>query len=168
MIGPLPLGLCPRLITTKTAAQCASLFCGTWRRHCPFSHPHHCFNPTTERSSPTRLLWSAQRAQSGQHDFDQLCTHSGHRAPHTPPRSAHKTNGREAVLTVPHRGRVNEAHHFRSGEELEATLHRLCLASKPAAAKFPALGKQAPCRRMKDWHKLQARVFKEAAIQSGM
>ena len=63
-----------------------------------------------------------KRATTGKRDFDRLCTELGidHRL--TPPKSP-QTNG----MVERFNGRIGEvpqSHHFRSGEELETTLHR--------------------------------------------
>ena len=60
-------------------------------------------------------------------------------------------------------GRIEEvlqSHHFRSGEELETTLHRyvwLCNQQLPQSA----LGSKSPLQAMKDWHKLKPALFKK-------
>jgi transposase InsO family protein len=69
-----------------------------------------------------RLFGLRKRVQSGQHDFDQLCTELDIEHRLTPPRSP-QTNG----MVERFNGRIEDvlqSHHFRSGEELEATLHR--------------------------------------------
>jgi len=53
---------------------------------------------------------------------------------------------------------VLQSHHFRSGEELETTLHRyvlLCNQQLPQSA----LGSKTPLQAMKDWHKLKPELF---------
>ena len=55
---------------------------------------------------------------------------------------------------------VLQSHHFRSSEELEATLHRyvwLCSQQLPQSA----LGSKSPLQAMKDWHKLKAKLFRK-------
>ena len=58
-------------------------------------------------------------------------------------------------------GRIEEvlqSHHFRSGAELETTLHRyalLCNQQLPQSA----LGSKTPLQAMKDWHKLKPGLF---------
>jgi hypothetical protein len=69
-----------------------------------------------------RLFGLRKRAQSGKHEFDTLCAalEIEHRL--TPPRSP-QTNG----MVERFNGRIEDvlqSHHFQSGEELEATLHR--------------------------------------------
>ena len=55
---------------------------------------------------------------------------------------------------------VLQSHHFRSGEELEATLHRYVALYNQ---QFPqsALGSMTPLQAMKDWHKLKPDLFKK-------
>ena len=65
---------------------------------------------------------SCKRAATGQHEFDTLCSALGIKHRLTPPRSP-QTNG----MVERFNGRIEEvlqSHHFRSGEELEITLHR--------------------------------------------
>jgi len=54
---------------------------------------------------------------------------------------------------------VLQSHHFRSGEELEATLDRyVWLYNQPLPQS--ALGSKTPLQTMKDWHKLKPALFK--------
>ena len=60
-------------------------------------------------------------------------------------------------------GRIEDvlrSHHFRSGEELEATLHRYVWLYNQ---KLPqsALSSKTPLQAMKDWHKLKPELFKK-------
>ena len=69
-----------------------------------------------------RLFGLRKRAATGGHEFDKLCFELDivHRL--TPPRSP-QTNG----IVERFNGRIEDvlqSHHFRSGEELETTLHR--------------------------------------------
>jgi hypothetical protein len=55
---------------------------------------------------------------------------------------------------------VLQSHHFRSGEELETTLHRyvwLYNQRLPQAAS----GRKSPLQAMKDWHKHKPQMFKK-------
>ena len=69
-----------------------------------------------------RLFGLRKRSPSGKHAFDQLCTDLAIEHRLAPP--AHpQTNGRIECFN----GRIEEvlqSHHFRSGEELQTTLHR--------------------------------------------
>ena len=69
-----------------------------------------------------RLFGLRKRAATGKHEFDLLCSDLGidHRL--APPQHP-QTNG----MVERFNGRIEEvlwSHHFRSGEELETTLHR--------------------------------------------
>jgi len=73
-----------------------------------------------------RLFGLRKRAQSGEHEFVRLCSELDIEHRLTPPRSP-QTN----AMVKRFNGRVEDvlqSHHFRSGEELEATLDRyVCL-----------------------------------------
>ena len=63
-----------------------------------------------------------ERSATGQHEFDTLCAALNIEHRLTPPRSP-QTNG----MVERFNGRIEDvlqSHHFRSGEELETTLHR--------------------------------------------
>ena len=86
-----------------------------------------------------RLFGLRKRNPTGQNEFDHLCDDLGieHRlAPQQHP----QTNG----MVERFNGRIEEIlqiHHFRSGEELQTTLHRyVLLYNQPWAAR-------RPCRR---------------------
>jgi len=69
-----------------------------------------------------RLFGLRKRAATGKHDFDTLCAALDIEHRLTPPRSP-QTNG----MVERFNGRIEDvlqSHHFRSGEELEATLDR--------------------------------------------
>lgn len=75
----------------------------------------------------------------------------------TPPKSP-QTNG----MVERFNGRIEEvlqSHHFRSGEELEATLHRYVWLYNQQLPQS-ALGSKSPLRAMKDWYNLTPEVFK--------
>jgi hypothetical protein len=60
-------------------------------------------------------------------------------------------------------GRIEEvlqSHHFRSGEELETTLHRYVWLYNQQLPQS-ALGSKPPLQAMKDWHKLRPELFKK-------
>jgi transposase InsO family protein len=76
----------------------------------------------------------------------------------TPPKSP-QTNG----MVERFNGRIEEvlqSHHFRSGEELETTLHRYVLLYNQQLPQS-ALGSKTPLQAMKDWHKLKPELFKK-------
>mgnify|MGYP000721602883 CR=1 FL=1 len=67
------------------------------------------------------------------------------------------------VKVVRVNGHINpeqQNHHFRSGEELEATLHRYVLLYNQQLTQS-ALGSRSPLQAMKDWHKLKPELFKK-------
>ena len=69
-----------------------------------------------------RLFGLRKRSPTGQHEFDQLCADLGIEHRLAPPQHP-QTNG----MVERFNGRIEEvlqSHHFRSGEELETTLHR--------------------------------------------
>ena len=121
-----------RIFKTKTAAK-ARRFLRDLERACPMRI----------RTVPTcygkeftdRFFGPRKRAATGQHEFDTLCTalEIEHRL--TSPKSP-QTNG----MVERFNGRIEEvlqSHHFRSGEELEITLHRyvwLCNQQLPQSA----------------------------------
>ena len=60
-------------------------------------------------------------------------------------------------------GRIEEvlqSHHFRSGEELEATLHRYVPLYNQQLPQS-VLGSKTPLQAMKDWHILKPELFKK-------
>ena len=60
-------------------------------------------------------------------------------------------------------GRIEEvlqSHHFRSGEELETTLHRY-VALYNQQLPQSALGSMTPLQAMKDWHRLKPELFRK-------
>jgi transposase InsO family protein len=98
---------------------------------------HHVIRVSSQRACPIRirttltdygkeftdrLFGLRKRAATGEHEFDQLCSELGIEHRLTPPKSP-QTNG----MVERFNGRIEEvlqSHHFRSGEELETTLHR--------------------------------------------
>ncbi len=55
---------------------------------------------------------------------------------------------------------ILQSHHFRSGEELEATLHRY-VALYNQQLPQSALRSKTPLEAIKDWHKLKPELFKK-------
>ena len=109
------------------------------------------------REFTDRLFGLRKRAASGQHEFDQLCTDLGIERRLAPPQHP-QTNG----MVERFNGRIGEvlqSHHFRSGEELETTLHRYVVrrslepmaftAHTHTTSSFPSQPWAAgrPCRR---------------------
>jgi transposase InsO family protein len=105
-----------------------------------------------------RLFGLRRRAATGAHAFDRLCAklRIEHRLP--PPASP-QTNG----IVERFNGRIEEvlqSYPFRSGEELETTLHRsvrLCNQQLPQSA----LGGRSPLQAMKDWHEHKPQLFRK-------
>jgi hypothetical protein len=59
-------------------------------------------------------------------------------------------------------GRIEDglqSHHFRSGEEVETTLHRYAWLYNQQLPQS-VLGSKTPLQEMKDWHKLKPKLFK--------
>jgi len=118
-----------------------------------------------------RLFGLRKRAQSGKHEFDTLCAALDIEHRLTPPRSP-QTNGpplgdckqSPAGQRVERfNGRIEDvlqSHHFRSGEELETTLHRYVWLYNQELPQS-ALGSKTPLQAMKDWHKLKSGSFKK-------
>ena len=81
----------------------------------------------------TDRLFGARDCQpSGEHEFDQLCQALGIKHRLTK-RRAPQTNG----MVERFNGRISDilkTHHFRSGEDLRATLHRYVDLYNPTAA----------------------------------
>ena len=117
------------------------------------------FEPNGERPRVHRHLFGLRkRATSGKHEFDLLCSDLGidHRL--APPQHR-QTNG----MVERFNGRIEEvlrSHHFRSGEELETTLHRYVLLYNQQLPQS-ALGSKTPLQAMKDWHKMKPELFKK-------
>lgn len=105
-----------------------------------------------------RLFGLRKRAATSEHGFDILCValDIDHRL--TPPKSP-QTNG----MVERFDGRIEEvlqSHHFRSGEELEITLHRYVWLYNQQLPQS-ALGSKTPLQAMQDWHKLKPELFKK-------
>ena len=105
-----------------------------------------------------RLFGLRKRAATGEHEFDTLCTtlEIEHRL--TPPKSP-QTNG----MVERFNGRIEEvlqSHHFRSGEEVETTLHRYVWLYNQQIPQS-ALSSKTPLQAMKNWNKLRPELFKK-------
>jgi len=103
-----------------------------------------------------RLFGARDRPPSGEHEFDQLCQALGieHRLtkPGTP-----QTNG----MVERFNGRISDilkTHHFHSGEDLRATLHRY-VALYNHQLPQAALGGKTPLQAMKEWFKSNPELF---------
>jgi hypothetical protein len=105
-----------------------------------------------------RLFGLRKRAATGEHEFDKLCADLDIEHRLTPPKSP-QTNG----MVERFNGRIEEvlqSHHFRSGEELETTLHRYVWLYNQQLPQS-ALGSRTPLQAMKDWHKLKPELFRK-------
>jgi len=139
----------------KTAAN-ARRFLRDLERACPL----HIRTVLTDNGKEftDRLFGLRKRAATGAHEFDQLCSDLDidHRL--TPPKSP-QTNG----MVERFNGRIEEvlqSHHFRSGEELETTLHSYVWLYNQQLLQS-ALGSKTPLQAMKDWHNLKPDLFKK-------
>jgi transposase InsO family protein len=103
-----------------------------------------------------RLFGLCKRAATGEHEFDTLCAALAIEHRLTPPKSP-QTNG----MVERFNGRIEEvpqSHQFRSGEELETTLHRYVWLYNQQLPQS-ALGSKSSLQAMKDWHKLKPEMF---------
>lgn len=108
-----------RVYNSKTAAN-ARRFLRDLERACPLRIRTILTDKGKEFTD--RLFGLRKRAQTGRHEFDRLCAELDIDYRLTPPMSP-QTNG----MVERFNGRIEDVlqgHHFRSGEELEATLHR--------------------------------------------
>ncbi len=144
-----------RVFPAKTAAN-ARRFLRDLERACPIRIRTVLTDNGKEFTD--RLFGLRKRAATGAHAFDALCTalEIEHRL--TPPKSP-QTNG----MVERFNGRIEEvlqSHHFRSGEDLETTLHRYVWLYNQQLPQS-ALTSKAPLQAMKDWHKLKPELFKK-------
>ena len=144
-----------RVYSNKTAAN-ARRFLRDLERACPIRI--RTILTDNGKEFTDRLFGLRKRCATGRHQFDRLCHDLDIEHRLTPPKSP-QTNG----MVERFNGRIEEvlqSHHFRSGEELEATLHRYVWLYNQ---KLPqsALRSQTPLHAMKEWHKLKPQLFKE-------
>ena len=144
-----------RIFNAKTAAN-ARHFLRDLDRACPMRIQTILTDNGKEFTD--RLFGLRKRAATGAHEFDKLCAalEIEHRL--TPPKSP-QTNG----MVERFNGRIEEvlqSHHFRSGEELQTTLHRYVWLYNQRLPQS-ALRSQTPLQMMKDWHKLRPELFKK-------
>jgi transposase InsO family protein len=144
-----------RIYNNKTAAN-ARRFLRDLERACPIRI--RTILTDNGKEFTDRLFGLRKRAATGEHEFDQLCADLGIEHRLTPPRSP-QTNG----MVERFNGRIEDvlqSHHFRSGEELEATLHRYVWLYNQQLPQS-ALGSKSPLQAMKDWHKIKPKLFKK-------
>lgn len=130
-----------RVFKAKTAAN-ARRFLRDLKRACPLRIRTILTDNGKEFTG--RLFGLRKRGATGQHEFDRLCAALDIEHRLTPPKSP-QTNG----MVERFNGRIEEvlqSHHFRSGEELETTLHRYVqLYNQHLPSQFWAA--RHPCRR---------------------
>ena len=144
-----------RIYNNKTAAN-ARRFLRDLERACPIRI--RTILTDNGKEFTDRLFGLRKRVATGRHEFDRLCSELDIEHRLTPPRSP-QTNG----MVERFNGRIEDvlqSHHFRSGEELEATLHRYVWLYNQQLPQS-ALGSKTPLRAMKDWHKLKPELFKK-------
>jgi hypothetical protein len=133
------------------------------------AHSHHSYGVANDCANGSsnigegkdftdRLFGLRKRAATDKHDFDTLCTELGidHRL--TPPQSP-QTNG----MVERFNGRIEDvlqSHHFRSGEDLNATMHRYVWLYNQQLPQS-VLQSRTLLQAMKDWHKLRPELFKK-------
>ena len=144
-----------RIFKAKTAAN-ARRFLRDLERACPMRI--RTILTDNGKEFTDRLFGLRKRAPTGEHEFDKLCADLDidHRL--TPPKSP-QTNG----MVERFNGRIEEvlqSHHFRSGEELEATLHRYVWLYNQQLPQS-ALGSRSPLQAMKDWYTIKHKLFKK-------
>jgi transposase InsO family protein len=144
-----------RIFKAKTAAN-ARRFLRDLERACPIRI--RTILTDNGKEFTDRLFGLRKRAATGEHEFDKLCTELAIEHRLTPPKSP-QTNG----MVERFNGRIEEvlqSHHFRSGEELEVTLHRYVWLYNQQLPQS-ALASRSPLQAMKDWHKLKPELFKK-------
>ncbi len=144
-----------RIYNNKTAAN-ARRFLRDLERACPIRI--RTILTDNGKEFTDRLFGLRKRIATGKHEFDRLCTELDIEHRLTPPRSP-QTNG----MVERFNGRIEDvlqSHHFRSGEELDATLHRYVWLYNQQLPQS-ALGSKTPLQAMKDWHTLKPELFKK-------
>jgi transposase InsO family protein len=144
-----------RVFKAKTAAN-ARRFLRDLERACPLRI--RTILTDNGKEFTDRLFGLRKRAATGEHEFGKLCAALDIEHRLTPPKSP-QTNG----MVERFNGRIEEvlqSHHFRSGEELETTLHRYVWLYNQQLPQS-ALGSKTPLQAMKDWHKLKPELFKK-------
>jgi transposase InsO family protein len=144
-----------RIFKAKTAAN-ARRFLRDLERACPIRI--RTILTDNGKEFTDRLFGLRKRAATGEHEFDKLCAEFGIEHRLTPPKSP-QTNG----MVERFNGRIEEvlqSHHFRSGEELETTLHSYVWLYNQQLPQS-ALGSKSPLQAMKDWHKIKPQLFRK-------
>jgi transposase InsO family protein len=142
-----------RIFNAKTAAN-ARRFLRDLERACPLRI--RTILTDNGKEFTDRLFGLRKRAATGEHEFDTLCAALGIEHRLTPPKSP-QTNG----MVERFNGRIKEvlqSHHFRSGEELEITLHRYVWLYNQQLPQS-ALDSKTPLQTMKNWYKIKPNLF---------
>lgn len=142
-----------RIFKAKTAAN-ARRFLRDLERACPIRI--RTILTDNGKEFTDRLFGLRKRAATGEHEFDTLCASLNIEHRLTPPKSP-QTNG----MVERFNGRVEDvlqSHHFRSGEELEMTMHRYVWLYNQHLPQS-ALGSKSPLQTMKDWYKIKPELF---------
>lgn len=137
----------------KTAVT-ARRFLKALHQHCPIKITRVLTDHGKEFTD--RLFGQRKRAQSGQHEFDELCLALDIEHRLTPPRSP-QTNG----MVERFNGRISQVlntHRFQSGEAMEQTLLRyVWLYNQHLPQK--ALNHRTPIQAMKQWQSTHPELF---------
>ncbi len=144
-----------RVFNAKTAAN-ARRFLRDLGRACPLRI--RTILTDNGKEFTDRHFGRRKRAATGAHEFDTLFTALDIEHRLTPPKSP-QTNG----MVERFNGRIEEvlqSHHFRSGEELEATLHRYAWLYNQQLPQS-VLDRKTPLNAMKDWRKIKPEMFKK-------
>jgi transposase InsO family protein len=145
-------GVFVRIYKSKTTAN-ARRFLRDLERACPLR-----ILTILTNNGKDRLFGLRKSAATGKHEFDQLCSDLKIEHRLAPPQHP-QTNG----MVERFKGRIEDvlqSHNFRSGEELETTLHRqvqLYNQQHPQSA----LGSKTPLQATKVSHKLKPDIFKK-------
>ena len=134
-----------RVYNNKTAAN-ARRFLRDLERACPLRI--RTILTDNGKEFTDRLFGLRKRSATGAHEFDKLCAELDidHRL--TPPKSP-QTNG----MVERFNGRIEDvlqSHHFQSGKEIEATLHRYVWLYNQQLPQS-ALGSKTPLQAMKGY-----------------
>jgi transposase InsO family protein len=156
-----------RVFKAKTAAN-ARRFLRDLERACPIRI--RTILTDNGKEFTDRLFGLRKRAATGEHEFDTLCADlkiehrlTPPKSPQSEPLSAIGPRTMASGMVQRFNGRIEEvlqSHHFRSGEELETTLHRYVWLYNQQIPQS-ALGSKPPLQAMKDWHKLKPQLFRK-------
>ena len=114
--------------------------------------------PDNGKEFADHLFDLRKRTTTGQNEFGTLFSALGIEHRLTPQRSPQSYGMVEWFNG--HIEEVLKSHHFRSGEELETTLHRYVWLYNHQLPQS-ALGSKRPLQAMKHWYKIKLKVFKK-------